>query len=364
MKKILIVICILCMCACSSSKKVEEDTGTINENLDKQVTAKEDDILKEVVGNWYFWEYEKTHFANIDARRIIPNSITFNDDSTFEYELYVWDSSLTESKTQKIQGTYSISNNKISMIYKQKYNGGFENEDAIEDKIDANFSLIGNEITIEGFGIYVKEGQTLNPLPDCSNEYSKELEGYYICTYINGEGNDYFYFNEKGQINRIAYFNSEQNCEYDYVYNKITSNTINGMVERCGGDSECSFEANYVINEDGSVDLFNSAEEQYDSNGKQFGTLTKISKDTFEEVQKITAYYIGDVYFIKADALNVREKPSISSKMVSILKKGDIRYASYEPEEDPVQADGYTWYFIGEKQWIADKNGEWVKKIR
>ena len=151
MKKILIVICILCMCACSSSKKAEEDTGTINENLDKQVTAKEDDILKEVAGNWYFWGYEKTHFANIDVRGIIPNSITFNDDLTFEYELYVWDSSLTESKTQKIQGTYSISNNKISMIYKQKYNGGFENEDAIEDKIDVAFSLIGNEITIEGF---------------------------------------------------------------------------------------------------------------------------------------------------------------------------------------------------------------------
>ena len=165
-------MCVLCMCACSSSKKIEDDTETINEDLDKQITAKENDILKGLVGNWYLWILEN-HFADTSINSQIPSLITFNDDLTFEYELYVWDSSLTESKTQKIQGTYSISNDKISMIYKQKYNGGFENEDAIEDKIDIAFSLIGNEITIEGFGIYVKEGQTLNPLPDCSNEYSR-----------------------------------------------------------------------------------------------------------------------------------------------------------------------------------------------
>ncbi len=365
MKKILIiVICIFCLCACSSSKKDEEDKETAKptaeptneETSNAQEESKEDDVFDEVVGNWYFWTLEN-HFANIGINAQIPSLITFNADSTFEYELYVWSSSSAESNMQKIQGTYSITNSTISMFYNQIYKTGVDNEETIKDKIDISFSLIGNEITIQGLGVYVKEGQVPNPLPDCSNEYSKKLEGYYVCDYIHGEGNDYFHFNEKGQINRIAYFNSEKNCEYDYVYNNFTSNTIDGMVERCGGDSECPFESNYTINEDGSVSLFNLE-------GIQYATLNNIPKETFDDVQKDTTYYVGDVYLILADTLNIREQPSTSSKVVATLNKNDIRYANYERKMDPVQADGYTWYFIGENQWIADKNGEWVQKIR
>lgn len=360
--KYTIILCMFVLLAgCGASPDIN-DTNINDTNdeetpdTDSEVIAKNDDDFKDVVGNWYFWTSEN-HFSNLGIYNQIPNSITFNSDSTFEYELYLWDTSSTESKTQKIQGTYSIGNNTISMFYNQTYKSGIDNEEIIEDKVNAKFSLIDNEIQIEGFGIYVKEGEAPNPLPDFSNEYSKKLEGYYVCTYINGKGNDYFYFNEKGQIIRIAYFNSEQNCEFDYVYTNITNNTIDGMVERCGGDSECSFESNYTINEDGDIDLYNSV-------GERWTTLTRTTKDVFEEVQKDTTYYIGDVYLILADALNVREKPSTSSKVVSTLKKNDIRYASYKLKVEPVQADGYTWYFIEENQWIADKNGEWVKKIR
>lgn len=365
MKKILIIVlCAFCLCSCSSSKRDEKYKETVKqatepaneETSNTQGESKEDVVFDEVVGNWYFWTSE-SHFANMGINSQSPTSITFNTDSSFEYNLVVWNDSVTESKTQLIQGTYSISENKISMIYNQTYKTGFNNEKTIEDKINIAFCLIGNKIIIEGFGIYIKEGDISNQLPDCSNEYSKKLEGYYICSYIYGEGNDYFYFNEKGQINRIVYFNNEQKCEYDYVYNNFTSNAIEGMEERCGGDSECGFQSTYTINDDGTIDLFNDY-------GEQYGALSKISKEEFEEVKKDTTYYIGDIYLIKADVLNVREQPSTSSKIVSTLKKGDIRHTSYERKMNPVQADGYTWYFIDENKWIADKNGEWVQKIR
>ena len=376
MKKILIIIiCVLCLCGCSKSKKVDdeqtkesekvgnnENNKTIEESADNTIEQEfkvettavvENNLSKKIVGNWHYWTSE-SRFANIGfgGGLLIPNSITFNNDSTFEYKNIIYNNNVSESREESVKGTYSVFENKISLFYNQSYCTSLECDKKTTDLTDLNFSLEGNEITIEGFGIYVKEGETLNPLPDCSDEYSKKLEGYYICTYDYDGLTEYFHFGSNGEINGIEGYIGT-NIEYDYVFTDFTSDSIYGVVERCGGDSECGFSANYAINQDGSISLINDY-------GEQFGILTAITKEEFESVQKDTAYYIGNMYLIKADVLNVREQPSLSSKKVSTVNKGDICYASYEKKVEPVQADGYTWYFIGENEWIADKNGEWV----
>ncbi len=41
-----------------------------------------------------------------------------------------------------------------------------------------------------------------------------------------------------------------------------------------------------------------------------------------------------------------------------VVYEGDIVYAY-----DKVAAGGYTWYKLGDRAWIADKDGEWLKVI-
>ncbi len=64
--------------------------------------------------------------------------------------------------------------------------------------------------------------------------------------------------------------------------------------------------------------------------------------------------YIGSIY-VKVENLNTRDKPSTSGNKLEKLKENFI-YTVYEITE----AEGYTWYRIGDSRWTADKNGEWV----
>ena len=55
-------------------------------------------------------------------------------------------------------------------------------------------------------------------------------------------------------------------------------------------------------------------------------------------------------------SVNIRQKPTTSSEILGETHKGD-RFYAYETTE----AEGYTWYRIGENRWVAD-NGKWFKK--
>lgn len=59
-----------------------------------------------------------------------------------------------------------------------------------------------------------------------------------------------------------------------------------------------------------------------------------------------------------AGKLNVRDTNSTSGTVKRQLSKGDVVYAYKK-----VQNEGYTWYQIGDNEWIADKNGEWIREI-
>ena len=53
--------------------------------------------------------------------------------------------------------------------------------------------------------------------------------------------------------------------------------------------------------------------------------------------------------------LNVRNAPGLSGEVTGRMEMGEFVNV-YETAE----ADGYTWYCIGNSSWIADQNGEWV----
>ena len=53
--------------------------------------------------------------------------------------------------------------------------------------------------------------------------------------------------------------------------------------------------------------------------------------------------------------LRIRVEPSINSKIIGYAKKNGI-YNNFES----CQNDNYTWYKIGENQWIAN-NGKWIE---
>ena len=361
---ILLIVCLLCVCGCSlnsNSDSVDTQSEIISKNSEEQEIAsdksqtslKDDDYSYDLIGDWYF--YTNNGFLNNGVTGAVPSYIIFKSGFLFEYEAGYYDQVSDEYGSQKIQGFYSISDNKISMFYDKKYKVYLSDDETLVDKINADFSLVGNEITIEGFGTYLKSGEIPNSPVECANEFSKKLEGCYIFTSNFDGSNEYYCFTEKGFINRVMGYNDTW-LEFDYVVTNITNNSIYGRVERCGGDSECSFSANYKINEDKSISLFNN--EDY-----EFGILTKIAKEDFEKVQLNVKYYICNILFIKADTLNVRKAPSINAEKLFALEKG-IYNVSYEHDLESTRADGYTWYRIDEDEWIADKNGEWVQILR
>lgn len=59
---------------------------------------------------------------------------------------------------------------------------------------------------------------------------------------------------------------------------------------------------------------------------------------------------------ILEDIINVRTSPDTSAPVLGIVEV-DTEHDVYEIRND----EDYTWYRIGDEQWIADSNDEWVK---
>ncbi|MCR4633859.1 MAG: hypothetical protein K5648_07030 [Erysipelotrichaceae bacterium] len=79
-----------------------------------------------------------------------------------------------------------------------------------------------------------------------------------------------------------------------------------------------------------------------------YGVVTKLGEpaDQLIRIENITG------------KINIRDKASTKGEKLGTYQKGEIVYA-YET----VEAEGYTWYRIGENKWVADKNGEWIKVL-
>ena len=56
--------------------------------------------------------------------------------------------------------------------------------------------------------------------------------------------------------------------------------------------------------------------------------------------------------------INIRNIPSTKGEKLGFFEKDQIVYA-FEKKE----AEGYTWYRIGDNKWVADQKGEWIKEI-
>ena len=67
----------------------------------------------------------------------------------------------------------------------------------------------------------------------------------------------------------------------------------------------------------------------------------------------------GEAFMIEniAGTINIRSIPSTKGEVVGHYELGQTVYAF-----ETTTAEGYTWYRIGDGKWVADQNGEWIKK--
>lgn len=63
---------------------------------------------------------------------------------------------------------------------------------------------------------------------------------------------------------------------------------------------------------------------------------------------------------VEADEINIRDYNSTDSNIIGTARKGES-YKVYSISYPNVYSGGYTWYNIGELEFIADKDGEWVE---
>ena len=82
-------------------------------------------------------------------------------------------------------------------------------------------------------------------------------------------------------------------------------------------------------------------------------TTESLNDPVFEAVPEDA---IGAVY-VKVDELYVRSMPSTDGNTPKRFAEKDGVYYVY----DIVQDDEYTWYKIGEDEWIADHDREWAE---
>ncbi len=78
-----------------------------------------------------------------------------------------------------------------------------------------------------------------------------------------------------------------------------------------------------------------------------------------DETERIRRDENGNAYIgtamVRAENLNIREEPDENA-----AKAGKTEQYEYYNVYETTENGGYTWYRIGERMWIADKDGEWV----
>ena len=88
-----------------------------------------------------------------------------------------------------------------------------------------------------------------------------------------------------------------------------------------------------------------------------------VSEDDPDLINFLTNLEVNDCFgtvTIKADEINIRDYENTDGDIVGTARKGET-YKVYSISFPNVYSGGYTWYNIGELEFIADKDGEWVE---
>jgi hypothetical protein len=87
------------------------------------------------------------------------------------------------------------------------------------------------------------------------------------------------------------------------------------------------------------------------------------SEDDPALVELLESLEVNDCFgtvTVEADEINIRDYNSTDSDIVGTARKGET-YKVYSISYTNDYTGGYTWYNIGELEFIADKDGEWVE---
>lgn len=88
-----------------------------------------------------------------------------------------------------------------------------------------------------------------------------------------------------------------------------------------------------------------------------------VSEDDPDLIDFLTSMEVNDCFgtvTVEADQINIRDRENTDGNIVGTAKKGEV-YKVYDITGPSEYTDEYTWYNIGEMEFIADKNGEWLK---
>lgn len=87
-----------------------------------------------------------------------------------------------------------------------------------------------------------------------------------------------------------------------------------------------------------------------------------VSEDDPDLINFLTSLKVNDCFgtlTVEADEINIRDRENTDGSIVGTARKGET-YKVYSISFPNVYSGGYTWYNIGELEFIADKDGEWL----
>lgn len=88
-----------------------------------------------------------------------------------------------------------------------------------------------------------------------------------------------------------------------------------------------------------------------------------VSEDDPDLINFLSNLEVNDCFgtvIIEADEVNIRDYDSTDGSIIGTARKGET-YKVYSISYPNVYSGGYTWYNIGELEFIADKDGEWLR---
>lgn len=88
-----------------------------------------------------------------------------------------------------------------------------------------------------------------------------------------------------------------------------------------------------------------------------------VSEDDPDLINFLASLEVNDCFgtvIIEADKINIRDRENTDGNIVGTAKEGET-YKVYSITNPSEYTGGYTWYNIGELEFIADKDGEWLR---
>ena len=142
---------------------------------------------------------------------------------------------------------------------------------------------------------------------------------------------------------------------YDRVYDRTIDNLVIGLYEFSGGTSDNNTHLELIS----KTALFQNPE-----HGDMFVNYINpegVSENDSDLISFLESLQVNDCFgtvTVKAKEINIRDAANTGGNKVGTAKIGST-YKVYSVE-GPTEHSEYTWYNIGDSEFIADKNGEWV----